>query len=449
MSGQPGALRESFTSRFGALMSMIGVAIGLGNVWRFPYMVGEFGGAAFVLFYLVVAILIGVPALMAEWALGRHTRRGPVGAFAAGGLPLGRIVGWFFFCIVIAAMGYYSAVIGWVLYFALGQAAVAAGMPFSSSAILPPDTGFAARSFALQLICTAVVVTTCALVVRRGVRGGIERLSRIIMPGLFVALLLLAIRSLTLPGSLEGVRWYVLKFEPADLNPRVMLAAMGQAFFSLSLGGTYMVIYGSYLSSRTRLGTNALLTAGGDTLAGLLAGFVIFPAVFALGLEPTSGPGLLFSTLPQVFAGIPLGGLFGLIFFLGLFAAALLSDVAALEVLAAGLTDNTRMERGRAVWLLAAAVFLCSLPPTTSMRVFLPWDLTFGSGVQAFGSLLAIVTLGWCVRRSAALAELSSHGESPVPNWLFNWIRYGIPLLIVAVFAWWLLTSVLGVASDV
>ncbi|HEU5220154.1 MAG TPA: sodium-dependent transporter, partial [Gemmatimonadales bacterium] len=183
--------RETFGSRFGTVMTMIGVAVGLGNVWRFPYMVGKFGGAAFVLFYVLVAVLIGVPALMAEYALGRHTRRGTVGAFAAGGFPFGRQVGWFFFCVVIAATGYYSAVIGWVLYYALGQGAQALGLGFDPSAILPPDHGFAARSFLLQLGCTAAVILACALVLLKGLRAGIERASTLIMPALFAILLIL------------------------------------------------------------------------------------------------------------------------------------------------------------------------------------------------------------------------------------------------------------------
>src|SRR5205809_2360795 len=193
--------RETFGSRFGTVVTMIGVAVGLGNVWRFPYMVGKFGGAAFVLFYVAVAALIGVPALMAEYALGRHTRRGTVGAFAAGGLPFGRQLGWVFFCVVIAATGYYTAVIGWVLYYALGQGARGLGLAFDAALILPPEHGFVATSFVLQLACTAVVVLACALVLLKGLRAGIERASKIIMPALFLILLVLAVRSLTLPGA--------------------------------------------------------------------------------------------------------------------------------------------------------------------------------------------------------------------------------------------------------
>ena len=257
--------RETFGSRFGSIMTMIGVAVGLGNVWRFPYMAGAFGGAAFVLFYLVVAAFIGVPALMAEYALGRHTRRGTVGAFAAGGFPFGRQVGWFFFIIVVAATAYYSAVMGWVLYYAVAQGAHAIGWSLDAAAILPPADGFVLTSFLLQLACTAAVLTSCALVLVRGLRQGIERASTIIMPSLFVILLVLLVRSLTLPGAGAGVHWFILKFSLSDLTPAVMLAALGQMVFSLSLGGTFMVVYGSYLSAREPLMKTAVWTALGDT----------------------------------------------------------------------------------------------------------------------------------------------------------------------------------------
>ncbi|HMA25982.1 MAG: sodium-dependent transporter [Gemmatimonas sp.] len=441
--------RETFASRFGTLMTIVGVAIGLGNVWRFPYMVGKFGGAAFVLFYILVSVVIGVPALMAEFALGRSTRRGPVGAFAAAGLPFGRSIGWFFFVVVTAATGYYTAVIGWVLYYAIGQLALALHIPFDASAVLPPETGFVLKSFVLQLVCTGVVIVTCALVVIKGLRAGIERASTVVVPVLLVVILVLMARSLTLPGAMAGVRWYILKFRFVDLTPAVMVAAIGHAIFSLSLGGTFMVVYGSYLDAKESLARPAIWTVIGDTGSALLAGFAVIPAVFALGLEPTSGPGLTFATLPKVFAAIPAGAFFGCLFFVGLFGAGYLSDIGAFEVLVAGITDNTRLSRTRAVWLVSAATFLIAIPPTINNRIFVPWDLTFGSGMQTLGSLVAVLTVGWCIARSAALRELGERGERPVPMWLFYWIRFGIPAVIGGVGVWWLMTSVFGKVAAV
>ena len=442
-------VRETFASRLGTLMTIVGVALGLGNVWRFPYMVGKFGGAAFVLFYVLVSIVIGVPALMAEFALGRHTRRGPLGAFAGGGLPFGKQVGWFFFLIVIAATGYYTAVIGWVLYYAVGQVVLVFAPTFNSAAVLPPESGFVLESFVLQMLCTSAVIASCAVVVHRGLRSGIEKASTLIVPALLVVILVLMARSLTLPGAMAGVRWYILKVRWSDLNANVMVAAIGHAIFSLSLGGTFMVVYGSYLDESENLMRPAVWTVVGDTGSSLLAGFAVIPAVFALGLEPTSGPGLIFSTLPKVFAAIPLGWLFGLLFFAGLFGAGYLSDVGAFEVLVAGLTDNTRMSRGRAVTLTSVAVFLIALPPTINNRIFVPWDLTFGSGMQTLGALVAVLTVGWCINRSTALKQLSPVDGPAIPMWLFYWIRFGIPLAIILAGVWWLLSNVTGTVTAV
>src|SRR5690349_823313 len=435
--------RETFASRFGAIITMVGFALGLGNIWRFPYMVGRFGGAAFVLFYVLVVLVIGVPGLMAETALGRYTKRGTVGAFERAGLPGGRAVGWFFFAIVVAATGYYTNVIGWVLYHAIGEIARALQSGIDTAAVLPPETGFSSKSLWLQMVCTAAVTLSCAFVLLRGLRGGIERASRIVIPLLTVILLVLIWRAMTLPNARAGVEWYILKFQTADLTPRVMLAAIGHAVFSLSLGGTFMVVYGSYLTARDSLATNAWWTTFGDTFSGLLAGFAIFPAVFSLGLAPNSGPGLIFATLPKVFAAIPAGWLFGLLFFIGLFGAGYLSGIAAFEVLVAAVTDNTRLSRRTVVWLIAVVAFVIAIPPMINNQVFIPWDLTFGSGMQTLGALVAAVTVGWAMSRADAMRALSAGSPRPVPDWLYLWIRWVIPGALLLVGVWWLVTDVL------
>jgi NSS family neurotransmitter:Na+ symporter len=439
--------RQTFATRAGAIVTMVGVAIGLGNFWRFPYLVGRYGGAAFVVFYLLVVLAVGVPGLMAEWALGRHTRRGTVGAYERAGVPFGRFIGWFFFAIVLAATAYYSVAIGWVLCFAAAALLSLLGMPLDAARVLPPDRGFDGGSLALQLVFTALVILAAGVVLSKGLRGGIERVSRLLIPGLFVILVLLIARAVTLPGASAGVAWYVLKFQPGDLTGRVMVAALGQAVFSLSLGGTFMVVYGSYLSADVDLRTSAAWTAGADTAAGLLAGFAIFPAVFALGLEPASGPGLIFATLPRVFDAIPLGAVFALLFFIALFVGGLLSDIAAFEVLVAGLTDNTRLRRPTAIYLLAAAALALAVPPMINMRIFVPWDLTFGSGMQTLGALLAVLTFAWALDRSAALRQLARDSPADPPPWLYYWLRFVVPGGILLVGIWWLLTEVLRVTG--
>jgi NSS family neurotransmitter:Na+ symporter len=427
---------------------MIGVAAGLGNIWRFPYMVGQFGGAAFVLLYIGFVLLIGAPALMAEWALGRHTRRGPVGAFARAGLPRGNAVGWFLFFVMTMAAAYYTAVLGWVLFFALAELGGSLGLSLNAGAILPPEEGFEPRSFLLQATCTGIVILACVGMIKKGVRAGIERASRVLVPALFISLLVLIVRALTLPGASEGLGWYLFKFEPGAINGRVIVAALGQAIFSLSLGGTFMVIYGSYLERDTPLAPSARWTALGDTAVGLLAGLAIFPAVFAFGLEPASGPGLLFETLPLAFSRMPLGWLFGFLFFASLLGVAYLSDVAAFEVLTAGLSDGRGVPRERGIWIMAGVVFLCSLPPTLNMSVFVPWDLTFGSGMQTVGVLLSVVTLTWFLARPEALSQLGLVGRRS-STILFGWLRYVVPGAIFLVGLWWLASEVFGFVTGV
>lgn len=322
-----------------------------------------------------------------------------------------------------------------------------AGVVVNAAAILPPDTGVNSTSLLLQMVCTGVVIVSCVVILERGLRQGIERASKVIVPTVFTILAIPIVRSLTLPGAGEGLRWYLGKFAWHDLTPTVMAAAMGQAIFSLSLRGTFMVTYGSYLADDARLLGSAIYTVAGDTAAGLMAGLVIFPAVFAFGLTPGSGPGLLFDTIPRVFAAMPGGALFGALFFLSLAGAAYLSDVAAFEELVAGLLDKTALSRKQAVRRVAAIVGVVSLIPMFNLKIFVVWDLTFGSGMQAVGALLSAVTVGWCIKRSAALKQLG--GASTSRAALVLWMRYVIPFAILSVAVWWLLTDLLGVVGNV
>jgi len=434
--------RETFTSNFGLLMTMIGVAVGLGNVWRFPYMVEKFGGAAFVFIYLLAVLFIGIPALMCEWTLGRHTQRGTLGAFQKGGFPGGKYVGYFFFCIVIVATGYYSVIVGWIGYYALGEIVKAFGSDLHPEAIQFPNTGFNRTSFTLQLLMTAIVISACGLVLIKGLKKGIEKASKFIMPTLFIVLIILIIRTVTLDNAGEGIRKYFGDFSFNTLNSTTIAAALGQAVFSMSLGGTFMVIYGSYLKPSDNIPKNAVFTGLSDSMAALMAGLAILPAAAVFDLQVFSGPGLIFGTLPSILENIPMGWFFGLLFFLGLFGAALLSDVAAFEVLTAGIVDNTKISRKKAVLLLCSIVFLVAIPPMINAKIFVPWDLTFGSGMQTLGALLAVITTVWCIKRADALKELASGPNKPFPVLLYWWMRLVIPAVILMVGILWLLENV-------
>ena len=294
-------------------------------------------------------------------------------------------MGAFLFFIVFWATGYYSNAIGWVGFHALGEVVRALGGSLDASAILPPAEGFNLKSFLLQLTMTGFVIFTCGIVLVKGLRKGIERASKWVVPTLFLILIVLICRSVTLEGAREGIEWYIGGFRWRALTPSVMAAALGMAFFSMSLGGTFMVIYGSYLKRETDVPTVAVMTGISASVAGLLAGFAIFPAVFAFGLEPASGPGLIFETLPKTFAMMPGGWVFGLLFFLGLFGAAYLSDVAAFEVLVGGIVDHWAVSRKRAVLFCCFTCFVLAIPPMINFKIFVPWDLTFGSGMQVVG----------------------------------------------------------------
>lgn len=299
--GPPGPLgeatksRETFGSRFGSLMALIGVAVGLANVWRFPYLAGKHGGAAFVLLYIVLNVLLGVPAIMAEWTLGRLTRQGPAGAFVTAGLPGGRGIGVLLFFTVFMALSYYTMIAGQVLFYALY-------MPFGGT--LGGDAGAFYQSTlgGITLWNAAMTATTFFAiggVVYLGVRRGIEAVSRVAMPLVFVTLLLVIARSVTLPGGMEGIRFYLVP-DFSKIDGPAVLAAMGQVFFSLSLGGTFFLLYGSYLREDENIPVTALQTTVGDVGSALLAGLAVFPAVFAMGVEPTSGPSLLFISSPSL-----------------------------------------------------------------------------------------------------------------------------------------------------
>jgi neurotransmitter:Na+ symporter, NSS family len=250
----------------------------------------------------------------------------------------------------------------------------------------------------------------------------------------------------TLPGAGEGIRW-LLAFEPSHITPTVAIEALGQVVFSVGLGGTLMVVYASYLGAEANIRSDATWTVMGDTGAGLSAGLAIFPAVFALGLEPGSGPGLLFVTLPAVFAQIPGGWIFGALFFVRLAGAALLSGIAAYEVLVASFTDSLGWSRKRATWTVLGVSMLLALPPMINLEIFVPWDLTFGSGDQTVGALIAVLTVWWVMSRATLLEQIAGTDPSLSGRALIHWLLWVVPTAVMAAAVWWLLTDVLGTAQ--
>lgn len=429
--------REHFSSSWGAIFALLGVAIGLGNVWRFPYMMGLFGGGAFLLLYLVLVGIVGVPALMAEMALGRHTRAGPLESFADAGLPGGRLAGAVLYFGVGMAMSYYLVVVGWIVAY-LGIIAgnlVGVVDTFSSATF-----GVLQDNWLLQVACAALVAMASAEVVGRGVRSGIERISGLFVPLFAVLMILLVVRSVTLPGAEAGLR-YLLTPDWTQLTPRAVLMAVGQAFFSLGLGGTFLVIYGSYLPDGSSLTRRALSTAGGDVAASLLAAFAVMPAVFASGLSPAEGPQLLFSVLPAACAAIPGGLVFGLAFFGGLGCVAFLSGVAAVEVLVGSLVDSFGWRRRPTAWMLCSLLVVLGVPATRSLDYLTMSDQVWGSTMQPLGSVVAVAALTWTLGKRHAQAQLATE-SGHLPMWVeswYRWVRWAVPAAVLgALLSGWI-----------
>ncbi|MCG8470739.1 MAG: sodium-dependent transporter [Desulfobacterales bacterium] len=355
--------REQFGSRIGFILASAGAAVGLGNIWRFPFVAGENGGAAFVFIYLILVFAIGMPLILAEFVIGRRGQGDPVGsvkrvcgkAFA----PLGGMG----ILAALVILSFYAVVGGWTIKYALDAIMGALGTDVASAG--GAFEAFIASPFPV-IGYQALFMLGTYLIVAKGVGGGIERFCTIFMPLFFILLIVLAIRSMTLPGAAEGLAFY-LKPDFSKVNSSTILAALGQTFFSLSLGIGGMLTYGSYLDRKEPLVGPAFQICFLDSLVAFISGLVIFPAVFAFGFEPSAGAGLTFVTLPVVFGKMPGGAIFAILFFVLLLIAALTSSVSLLEVGNAYLVDERKWSRGKASAVLSGATFLAGVPSAISL----------------------------------------------------------------------------------
>jgi NSS family neurotransmitter:Na+ symporter len=388
-------------------MATAGFAIGLGNIWRFSYLAGENGGGAWVLVYLVCAILIGIPLFTAEIAMGRKAQRMPIPAMRAltgGQTTIWSLIGWAGIGAATLIMTYYLMLIGWIVgYFFMIASGHFSGMSTEQvSAAFPAFIAQPALVFGYTLVAAAV----SALVVSRGVQQGIERASKIMMPALFVLLLLLLVRALTFPGAMAGLSWYLAP-DFSKLTAEGVLAAVGQCFFSVGIGMAGGLAFGSYLKPEgTDVPGNAATVVIFDTTVALLAGAVIFPSLFAFGLEPNSGAGLLFATMPNLFERMPLGHFFGALFFLLVFLAGITSSIALLEVVSGSVAEKLGWTRRRAAWTIAAVLVVLQVPIILSQG---PWadvrvggrdlfgfvDFVSGSILLPMGGILVALFAGW------------------------------------------------------
>ena len=443
--------RERFGSRFAVIAAMAGSAVGLGNIWRFPYVLGQYGGAAFILVYIAASLLVALPIFFAESVIGRRSGRDTYGAMQL--LAPGTAWKWAGLLTILSPLlilSYYSVVGGWSVEFLFKSLSFS----FTEKAAAEEVSGYFGKFISSTwqpLLSHTLFMTMVAGVVLGGVKNGIERFSKVAMPVLFVLILFIVGYSLTLPGSRAGVE-YLVKPDFSKLTADAYAAALGQAFFSLSLGVGTVLTYASYVKKEENLVVSGVGTAVSDLLFAMIAAFAVMPAVFAADIEPGSGPGLVFQTLPYIFhkmsQGMPIvSTLVSVAFFLSILAAALTSAISMLEVGVAYLVDQKGMGRRRATLLLSLGVWLlgllCSLSfgPLAGVKVlglsfFDLLDALCSNWLMPMGGLAFTLFVGWWMSRADVRDELTNGGTCNVRLFgaVYFLMRYLAPVGIVAVF---------------
>lgn len=446
------ASRAHWNSKVGFVLAAAGSAVGLGNIWKFPYITGEHGGGAFLLVYLACIALIGVPVLVGELLLGRAARSSPVNAFRHGVGAKSPWVGFGVLAVVgaFALLSYYSTVAGWSLHYTyLSVTNQLAGL---DAGRMPELFDQLLQSEAVGLTWQMVFLLLTTLVVAGGVSSGLERCARVLMPALAILLLLLLGKAATLPGWSEGLDFlFGLRFD--GLTAAGVLEALGHSFFTLSVGMGTMLTYGSYLAAKDDLVSAGAVTAGVDTVVAVVAAMVVFPVVFSFGLEPGAGPGLLFVTLPTALAQMTGGAFLSVGFFLMLAFAAFTSAISLLEVVVAYLIDNHRFSRRKACWLAGAAVAAFGVPATVSGRWFDGADFLVSNLILPSCGLGVALFVGWklqrALRRQHFVAGSALAGCYRAWLWM---VKYPVPAAIAVIFLKavgafdWLLAS-LGAAG--
>lgn len=442
--------RANFGSKLGVILASAGSAVGLGNIWRFPFETGNHGGAAFILIYLGCVLFFGIPIMVAEFSIGRHSRANTAGAYQK--LAPGTHWRWVGRMGVLAGfliLGYYSVVAGWTLEYIV-QAGTNAFAGQSANDFIASFNGFIAHPWRPALWMVVFMLMTHFIIVK-GVEKGIEKSAKIMMPMLFLLLIVLAVCSVSLPGARAGIE-FLLKPDFSKVNGNVLLGAMGQAFFSLSLGMGCLCTYASYFRNDTNLPKTALNVGWIDTMVAILAGFIIFPAAFSVGIQPDAGPSLLFITLPnvfqQAFGNLPwLAVILSIMFYVLLALAALTSTISLHEVVTAYLHEEFNLTRGRAAKLVTAGCtflgVLCSLSlgvgkelTVFGLTLFDLFDFLTAKIMLPLGGFFIAIFTGWYLDKRIVWEEVSNNGTLPkviYRIWLFL-LKYIAPIGIGFIF---------------
>ncbi len=440
-------MRSHWSGRLGFILAAVGSAVGLGNIWKFPFITGMNGGGAFVLVYLVAILFCGLPLLMAEFAIGRHSQKDVVGSFKELTPDKGiwKLVGWLNLTAAFIILSYYGVIAGWTVDYLFKSltGAFAGKTPEEINGMfgaLVTDPG-------RQMIFLTIFSGLCLASVMSGVRDGLERWNKILMPSLFVLLFFMAVYALTTSGAKEGLM-FMLYPDFSKLTAQGVLEAIGHSFFTLSLAMGAMITYASYMDNKEDIYPVAVRIAVLDTVVAIVAGLAIFPIVFAVGMQPGAGPGLIFKTLPQVFAQIPFGGVLSVIFFILLCFAALSSAISLLEVLTAYVIDEKKVDRKKATIIMTIAVYLLGIPSALSYSVLgnfklingMEWldslDYVASNYMLPIGGLLIAIYVGYIWDKRLVRAEITEGGRRYVTifNIWFATLRYVTPVMVIIVF---------------
>lgn len=444
--------RETFSSGLAVFFATLGSAVGLGNIWKFPYLTGSQGGGAFVFLYLICVILVGIPIMCAEFAIGRSTRSNIIGAFTALKVhPAWKIIGYSGIVATFCIMFFYSAVAGWVykyVYLTLTGAfsGIAAMEPSAATALTDKVFGDALGGGYSPILWQFIVLVTVSVILLGGIKNGIEKATRTMMPLLLVLILLTDIRALTLPGAGEGLR-FLFSIDFSAITGQTLITALGLAFFKLSLGLGCMITYSSYFTEDNNLMGTAAKVAVSDTVVSLLAGIAIFPVVFQFGMEPSGGPGLLFMTIPLVFSQMPLGTILLFGFFLLTAMAATMAMLSLIEVIVAFLNEEFKMKRSAAVLTTSGIIFAVgalTVHPTSVLGsatlfgkgFFDLFDYLSSNILLPLGGLLIAVFVGYVMNWGQVKGELLKGAEANAPlmgGYRFL-LRYVTPILMIVIF---------------
>lgn len=443
--------RESFKSRLGFLLVSAGCAIGIGNVWKFPYVAGQNGGGVFVLFYLLFLIIMGVPVLTMELAVGRASRKGAVGGYRAlePKKSFWHTHGWVCLLGCYLLMMYYTTVSGWMLNyfskFAIGKFDTVT----DSAGTAEIFNNMLANPWEM-LLFMGIVVALGFLVCSFPLRGGLERVTKIMMIGLLVLIGVLVVNSILLDGGLEGLKFYLVPDFKRAIEVgifKVIVAAMNQAFFTLSLGIAAMEIFGSYMSKSTTIGAEAIRICSLDTMVAISAGLIIFPACFAFDVTPDAGPSLIFITLPNVFINMPLGRVWGTLFFLFMTFASFSTVTAVFQNIIASCMENFKWTKKRAVLINFAIILLGSVPTVLGYNLLENFriggkdvldleDFIVSSILLPLGSLVfllfAVSKNGWGFKKY--LEECNTGRGFKMKKWMLPYLKYVLPILIIVIF---------------